>query len=121
MENDLNPLLLRSASFLFKNFGAAKKIFFSSDLPQVKDRSQRVIAWLRATLCDTYLLVNEKKNLIEPSGGYNLSLFRFTPHPYHQQYKNFTFPLSALDILLNEGPESAEIMKKGIDILNFSQ
>ena len=121
VDDFLDPFLFRSASFIFDKFLFSKKIILSSDLPQVKNRSRRVVAWLKATHCDTYLMVRAEKPLIDLHNRYNLSFFQFTAKIYHQQYFVFIYPLSALDLLLNEGPFSIDIISKGIDIQPYSE
>ncbi len=114
----LSEVDLRSALFAFKALGMQKMLVNSSQLPQVKDRSERVIAWMNECHCNDYLFEQQETPLINTlrveQAGLMTSLFHFTSAAYHQQFGEFLSDLSILDLLFNEGEQSLGIIKNGI-------
>lgn len=92
------------------------RFILGSELPKVKDRSQRVVAWLRATHCDTYLVSKSQKPLLDVSliqkNGFKVKTFEFRCPRYFQQFGEFTHGLSIIDLLCNEGANSIDLLTK---------
>ena len=114
----LEGLIYPSAHFLFKSLGFKKEIVRSCTLPKEKDRTDRILAWLQATHCDTFLIPAYELFLIDiqrvKDAGFYLEIFYSSTVKYHQQFSGFVPSLSALDLLFNEGEQSLSILIKGI-------
>ncbi len=114
----LSELDLRSTIFVFRALGMKKSIIKSSELPQVKDRSERVIAWMKECQCQDYLFAQQEMSLINTTRiekvGFKTTVLRLAPVTYHQQFRDFLHQLSILDLLFNEGEQSFSIAKNGI-------
>jgi len=114
----LESLLNWSALFLLKQCGTGINMIKSRSLPGIKERTERVVAWLAACSCSTYLLTPEELGLIDGyrirSAGYKLALFRWQSVDYHQADGPFISGLSALDLIMNEGELSGRVVEKGI-------
>ncbi len=110
---DLNMELI---SFIETSLGLEKEIRLSSDMSFEGRGSQKLIEMLEHTGCTTYLanqdladyLCNEDFKV----AGYKLNLIDYKPPVYHQQFDDFVTDLSCIDLLLNEGPDSLDILLK---------
>lgn len=115
----LIDILYKSMQFCFINVGLKTKIVHSHQLDhQIIDRTDRVISWLEACHCDTYLLPPNQTMLVDTErlrrARKNLLIASYRSEPYHQQFNHFIPDLSLIDLLFNEGPESVTILKKSI-------
>jgi hypothetical protein len=114
----LSELDLATFSMTGKYLGMKAHFYRDSQLPQVADRTERVIAWLDACQCDAYLLEPFELPLIDVNRllnrGFRVLSFQYVPQVYHQMFKGFVDSLSILDLLFNEGEQSAAIIKNGI-------
>jgi hypothetical protein len=110
----LNHICLESLLFLCRKLRIKAIIRFSGDLPEVTDRTARVIHWLEETGCDDYLVELEETELIRrdeiEAHGYSVSVGAFQAPHYHQLYNDFLPNLSGLDLLFNEGEKSRSII-----------
>jgi len=114
----LSELDLISIAFAFRALGMKKTLLKSSQLPQVKDRTGRVIAWMKDTQCHNYLYESREASLIDRSRiekeGVQAAACHFAPVVYHQQFGEFLPDLTILDLLFNEGEQSLNIVNEGI-------
>lgn len=116
----LNDLLLASTRFLFNKIRLGARLITSDQLPSIKDRSQKVVSWMRECGCDEYIV--EKKDLafIDSntifSAGVKISEFDYIETEYHQLFHSFISNLSGLDLLFNEGEMSRLILKNSAAI-----
>lgn len=112
----LEEILWKSFTLLAQELHCKAEIVKSSTLPHQQDRSARVVAWGRELACDTYLYPEEDENYINRNkiiqAGMQLHRFSLSPFSWFQQYEDILFPLSALDLLLNEGPEAVPLIKR---------
>jgi hypothetical protein len=113
---NLEELLWNSFVFLARELQIKVQIIKSSTLPDSVDRSDRVLAWGKELSCDGYLYPDDDKILIEQEkikqGGMQLYSHSLTPFSYFQQFNDILFPLSALDLVLNEGETAPAMIKK---------
>lgn len=104
---DLNLALI---DFLNSAFGINRKLHFSSDLKLKSTGADKLCEMLSALNCTTYLVEDELKNHLSSAlfseNGFELRFFTPGASEYHQLHGDFTHGLSAIDLLLNEGPES---------------
>ena len=110
----LGDLLLETTRFLLKKCRLRAKIVMSSDLPQAKDRTHRVIQWMKACQCDEYLVRRHDLPFINSSmlAARTVKIFDFAGLKYHQLFSGFINDLSGLDLLFNEGEMSATLLKR---------
>ena len=95
----------------------------SSNVKELKNRpdvtaDERLIALTKATKSDTYLSGVGGNNYLKvdlfPQNGIRLKFQEFQHPDYSQMNDQFISHLSILDLLLNEGDESLNIIKRGI-------
>ncbi len=112
----LVDILYDSFDFAHSHLHSHKKILQSSQLPQIRDRTQRLLAWASATGCDCYLMHQEELPLIDAEQvserGIKLLTFTEQVQEYHQQFEGFLAPVSILDLFMNEGMNSQTILRK---------
>ncbi|MBD3375676.1 hypothetical protein GF406_11625 [candidate division KSB1 bacterium] len=106
---ELEPLIFSTTQFILKKLQLFPAIIKANQLPEIRDRSRRVCAWLKATNCDTYLVAEHKSHLIDrhiiEQEGYEIKIHRVQNEAYFQLFGDFIENLSALDLLFNEGIE----------------
>lgn len=83
------------------------------------DRSERLIQICHLLGADEYLSPIGSFEYIEKDGQFSKSdvrlLYQHFEHPtYKQLYGEFIAHLSVIDLLLNEGPRSLEIIRSGM-------
>lgn len=119
----LNRLCKESFLFLCRNMAISRPIVDASALPIVKDRTQRVIAWLQETGCDEYLVEQSKVDLIRSDEiekcGFRVWPLVYEAPRYHQLYGNFIPDLSGLDLLFNEGEQSRYFLQEAVKSSTF--
>ncbi|MBU0502999.1 MAG: WbqC family protein [Candidatus Omnitrophota bacterium] len=115
---DLNIFII---DYILKQLAIALPIYRESELDIRNTATDRIIDICRKLKADTYLSGAGGKEYLEeakfPQAGIKL-LYQDFKHPaYRQQFmKNagdFMPCMSILDLLLNEGPKSREIFKRG--------
>lgn len=111
---DLNVSLIE---FLRRELGIATPTVFSSDLEPQGGRNQRIVDICRKVGADTLYDAAGAAEILDhgvfAEAGIRL-LFQHYRHPvYRQLHGEFIPYLSALDLLLNEGERSAEIIRSG--------
>jgi hypothetical protein len=110
---DLN---IAAIDYLAGSLGIANKIVLQSSL-RVQSRGSEVLVKItRETGADVYLspLVSQKyvnENLFAQQ-GITIQFFKFIPPIYPQLWGEFIYNLSTLDLLLNCGEKSLDIIKK---------
>lgn len=115
---DLNETSLH---YLVQNAGiSGKKIVRSSSLSIQLERTERLVALCQHFGADTYLSGEGARAYLDPElfrrQGITL-LFQDFSHPVYRQVTGkgeaFIEGLSFIDLLLNEGPKSLEILRRG--------
>lgn len=113
--NSLNELLLSAVSFVLKKLTIDQNFIISSSLINTKDRTYRLMNWLDACHCDTFLIEQHEISLVDvdliKKSGFKLRLYTYQKIHYHQLFQPFMPDASILDLFFNEG----EISKKVID------
>ncbi len=116
--NDLADILWAGLEWITGALRTKVQIVKSSELPVIQDRSERVIKWAEQLKCDTYLIHDFEKKLIDVNrvvnAGINVVNYNLKRFDYFQQYAGFIYPLSILDILFNEGDNTSRLMKEHI-------
>lgn len=116
----LNNLCLETTRFLCRRMRINVNFISSQKLPSVHDRTERVIAWLRAAGADTYVVPHAHLDLIDAdairAAGFQVSLFHFDPPVYHQVHSTFQPGMSGLDLLFNEGEMSLFILQQSFKL-----
>ena len=106
---ELEPLLFSTTRFIMDKLQFTSTVIKANQLPDIKDRSFRVSAWLTATNCDTYLVAEHESHLIDHhiigQAGYKVMIHHAQHEAYFQPFGSFIANLSALDLLFNEGIE----------------
>lgn len=121
----LNDLLWDTFIFLVDSLFTGKKVLAASELPQVANRSRRVLEWATATGADSYLLEQQEIDLIDSRliihEGLSLLTYHEKEISYHQQFSGFIPGLSGLDVLFNEGEMSSYIIRKSARLLPIDE
>ncbi len=116
--NNLSDILWVGLDFIAQKIAAKTRVIKSSELPSIKDRSERVIKWAEQINCDTYLIHDFETELIDINkirkAGINVVSYKLDKFEYFQQYNGFIYPLSILDMLFNEGDMTPRLMKEHI-------
>jgi hypothetical protein len=113
--NDLNELLFQSTIFLNQKIRLNKTIVRSHKLPKIQNRSDRVVEWVKACDCDSYLVHQRDKKYIDFSvltKKLHIDVLKFTSPHYYQLFGDFIQNTSGLDLLFNEGELSKSILLK---------
>ncbi len=114
-QNALNPFLIKGLKLALSWLKVDSKIVASTGLPQISDRNERIVAWCEQTGCDTFIIEPFEKDLLDlewlSKKGIVLKEFSIETVTYFQQYPDFYFPLSVLDLLFNEGEMAPALIK----------
>jgi hypothetical protein len=91
----------------------------SSELEGTGGRVGRLVSYCRQVGANEYLSPPGSAEYINAdnqfeSAGIRLEYFRYEPAPYTQMHGSFVSHLSALDLLLNEGPASGSVLMAGV-------
>jgi len=110
---DLNVAAIH---YLADSLGIGNKFVLQSSLQIQSQSSELLVKITKETGADVYLtpLVTKKyvdENLFAQQ-GITIQFFRFIPPVYPQLWGEFIYNLSALDLLLNCGGKSLEVIKK---------
>ena len=102
--------------YLAGSLGIGNKVVLQSSLQIQSQGSELLVKITKETGADVYLtpLVTKKyvdENLFAQQ-GITIQFFRFIPPVYPQLWGEFIYNLSALDLLLNCGGKSLEVIKK---------
>ena len=106
-----------SIEWLRGMLGIDTKLLLGSQMELSEDPTERLLDICRVVEADTYLAGADGRNYMDielfAQAGINL-VFQEYEHPvYPQLFANFESHLSALDLVLNCGPESMEILQSG--------
>lgn len=107
-----------STQFLCQKMGIKVNSVDAKMLPNVEDRTSRVVSWLEETECIEYLAEEKEAAYIRTDEierrGFSIILYKFEPPVYHQLYGKFINNLSGLDLLFNEGEQSKSLLSQSI-------
>lgn len=110
----LNMALL---SFLFDAMAINCKLVLSSTLSLQAPGHGKLLQMLEKTDCSIYLAEPELRNFLTAEAfeaqGYELVFTESAVPEYHQQFEGFVSNLSIIDLVLNEGSASRELLLKG--------
>lgn len=112
---ELNVDLLR---WLCERFGIDTPVIRSSDLAARARRSNLLVAICREIGAHQYVSPQGSRDYLEADGSFAEAGIELVYHEYiHPEYSqlwgDFISHASALDLLLNEGPRSLQIMRSG--------
>jgi hypothetical protein len=112
--SELNVALI---DFLRQSFGIETRLCLASSFPCRAERNEHIIDLCRAVGGDVLYDASGAAEVIDAGmmekAGIRV-VFQQYQHPvYRQQHGPFLSHLSAIDLLLNEGPRSLEIMRSG--------
>ena len=110
----LADLAIATMDLLKDAFGIKTPVKFSSEFKIDEVSSARLAKLCAAAGADGYLSGAGAKAYLDPGvfsfAGIKLSWQEFSPRPYPQAFPGFEPDMSALDLLLNCGPRSAEFL-----------
>lgn len=108
----LADLAIATMDLLKEGFGIKTPVKFSSEYKVEEASSARLAKLCAAAGADEYLSGAGAKAYLDPNAfgysGIKLSWQEFSPRPYPQAFPGFEPDMSALDLLLNRGPGSAD-------------
>ncbi len=105
--------------WLSRHLGISSRFITASELPVEGKRSERIISILRQVEAERYMSPKGsldyllKDRDIFMAGGFPVLIHNYTHPEYRQQYKPFAPGASAIDLLFNEGPGAADIIRAG--------
>ncbi len=114
--NILLDLDMHFVEFLAKEFGIATPCKMLSDIPVTfgPDKTKSLVDLLKAVGGHTFREGSTGKTFIEAAqfeaAGLEVEFQDYVCRPYRQQFEPFMSHLSAIDLLLNEGPEGGELI-----------
>jgi hypothetical protein len=102
--------------YLAGSLGIGNKVVLQSSLQIQSQGSELLVKITKETGADVYLtpLVSKKyvDEILFAQQGITIQFFKFIPSVYPQLWGEFIYNLSALDLLLNCGGKSLEVIKK---------
>lgn len=102
--------------YLAGSLGIGNKVVLQSSLQIQSQGSELLVKITKETGADVYLtpLVSKKyvDEILFARQGITIQFFKFIPPVYPQLWGEFIYNLSALDLLLNCGGKSLEVIKK---------
>lgn len=102
--------------FLTKEFNISTPTTLLSELPVkfTPDKTQSLVDLARTVDADTFLEGSSGRDFIDTdrfeAAGLRVIFQDYACRPYGQQFKPFVSHLSAIDLLLNEGPAGSELI-----------
>ena len=102
--------------FLTKEFNISTPTTLLSELPVkfTSDKTQSLVDLVRTVDADTFLEGSSGRNFIQTdrfeAAGLRITFQDYVCRPYRQQFEPFMSHLSAIDLLLNEGPAGSELI-----------
>ena len=119
---DLNIELI---NFLRKELNITCSLSRSSDYLVPESPTKRIIEMVKKNDGSDYISGESGKNYLEEvhfiKEGINLKYSKFKATQYRQQFGNFLPNLSIIDLLFNEGPESAFYLRNSGKIVSAEQ
>lgn len=118
----LSQLNERLIEVLFGAFGVTVRIVRSSQLDVAGARSELLLSICRATGADRYLSGVSGRDYLDmalfEAAGIAVDFHEFHHPLYRQRYEPFVPCMSAIDLLFNHGPESANVLQGiGVDVM----
>lgn len=108
----------RTLKFLLESLNLNRQLQSTLTLSKMRCRTARMISWMKECNCDTCILeefelplVDQKKIKTE---GYRIRIFKDRPVNYYQLFENYVYPISALDIVMNEGLNGTDLLVKSL-------
>ena len=110
---DLNGAAIH---YLAGSLGIVNKVVLQSSLQIQSQSSELLVKIAKETGADVYLTPLVTKKYVDENlflkQGITIRFFQFIPPVYPQLWGEFIYNLSALDLLLNCGGKSLEVIKK---------
>lgn len=107
-------------NILAEELGAKSPADFTSQVPTRPGRTEKVVDLLRAWGCDAYLVQRRERHLVDGEAlageGFRLQVLDLEQPFYHQLFGPFIPSLSALDVLMNEGPAAAQLLREWVRV-----
>lgn len=98
--------------------GLHSRLVLQSELGIKGKGTELLVSICGALHADTYLALKSAARYLDRSdflsAGIDLAFTRFRPHVYPQLWGDFRYNLSALDLLLNCGPKSLEVIAESL-------
>ena len=118
----LSVLNIELIKFFTKCLNINIKFDYSSNYYLDFNKEQLIFEICKLKNCDEYLSTLGSKNYLDgyhtiPNTSIKISFFEYNDVEYNQLNKNFIPKLSILDLLLNEGSNSINIIRKGFRII----
>jgi hypothetical protein len=115
---DLRDVNKLSIHWLAKRLGVDTECHWASSLPVTEqDPTQRLVEICRHLGASSYLSGADGRNYLDverfTAAGIEVIFQEYEPVEYAQRFGEFTSHLSALDVVLNCGPESAQVLGAG--------
>ncbi|MDK1025240.1 MAG: WbqC family protein [Gammaproteobacteria bacterium] len=111
----LNLDLIR---FLYNALGVGSRLVLQSELGITGKGTDLLVSICQALNADNYLALPSAARYLDSrkfdSNGLDLSFVHFRPRAYPQLWGDFRYNLSALDLLLNCGPKSLDIIARSV-------
>ncbi len=105
-------------SILSAELGIGTSMRLLSEFDVLTSRTQKVMGLLAQLNCDTYVAFDHEATLIDRNvlrdAGFALETLAVSSEQYHQRFGPFVPGLSIIDLLMNEGPDSLEIITKNM-------
>lgn len=115
-QTHLIDLNLEFICFLWDALGLKGKLVLQSDLGVSGTATDLLVSVCKVFNADTYLALPFVEKFLDAgkfrAGGIALTFARFSPPVYPQLWGDFRYNLSALDLLLNCGPKSLDILSR---------
>jgi hypothetical protein len=112
----LNPLLREVTTYLLNGFGIHTKIMLSSEIGVLGRKSELVLELCRKVGATSYLSGSLGRDYLDESAFQQAGIavaYQDYHHPtYKQAYPNFEPYMGAIDLLLNCGPGSLEVLMR---------
>ncbi len=120
----LNPFLKQGLELISSWLKIETEIVDSAGLPIISDRNERIVAWCKHAGCNTFIIESFEKKLLDlewlRKKGVTLNEFSIEPINYFQQYPDFYFPLSVLDLLFNEGEMARMLVHRNCQLFDLN-
>ena len=117
-ESSLRDVSVATIRWLAERLGVTTPLQLTSDLPvEETEPTQRLIELCRHVGAHTYLSGADGRNYLDvarfTSAGIDVIFQEYEPQPYVQLFGDFVSHLSAIDLILNCGPDSSGILRAG--------
>jgi len=115
-EKLLSRLNHRFLTAICEILGIKTRISWSSQYPEIENRTERLVQWCKLLNANEYLTGPAAKEYIDENrfarAGIKLRYMDYSGYPeYGQLYPPFDHAVSIVDLIFNEGPNTARYMK----------